>query len=321
MCPVERWVSGAMAPVEMWVPAVALFNTCCLNFGKSIIGREGDDSNRRDICAFYCCGMFPFLARLADSDGIVVPRGMRKLKALHTLGIVNIAHGKAILQEIKRLTRLRKLAVTGINKKNCQEFCSTLVHLSSLESLLVDSREEGGLHGCLDGLRSPPKTLRSLKLRGALIKLPEWVAHLQNLVKLRLEWTKLTEVDGTVEMLGNLPNLANLRLLNWSFLTEQRHLTFHRGAFPSLTTLELGMGHLFGITSVEFEERTAAPRLELLTCSVHRPSLSGLSSLPSLKEVLIVDKDRRYSKQLVEDVRAQLTRNPNNHKPVLKYIV
>ena len=81
------------------------------------------------------------------------------------------------------------------------------------------------------------------------------------------------------------------------------------------------MGHLFGITSVEFEERTAAPRLELLTCSVHRPSLSGLSSLPSLKEVLIVDKDRRYSKQLVEDVRAQLTRNPNNHKPVLKYIV
>ena len=71
---------------------------------------------------------------------------------------------------------------------------------------------------------------------------------------------------------------------------------------------------------MEFEENTA-PRLERLTCSVHRLSLSGLSSLPSLKEVLIVDKDRRYSKQLVEDVRAQLTRNPNNHKPVLKYIV
>jgi len=189
--------------------------------------------------------MFPFLARLADSDGIVVPRGMRKLKALHTLGIVNIAHGKAILQEIKRLTRLRKLAVTGINKKNCQEFCSTLVPRSCLESLLVDSREEGGLHGCLDGLHSPPKTLRSLKLRGALIELPEWVAGLQNHVKLRLEGTKLAEVDGTVEMLGKLPNLAILRLLNWSFLTEQRHLTFHRGAFPSLTTLELGMGHLF----------------------------------------------------------------------------
>ena len=50
-------------------------------------------------------------------------------------------------------------------------------------------------------------------------------------------------------------------------------------------------------------------------------SLSGLSSLPSLKEVLIVDKDRRYSKQLVEDVRAQLTRNNPNNKPVLKYII
>ena len=161
----------------MWTFMLLVFcfsSSCCLNFGKSIIGREGDDSNRRDICAFYCCGMFPFLARLADSDGIVVPRGMRKLKALHTLGIVNIAHGKAILQEIKRLTRLRKLAVTGINKKNCQEFCSTLEHLNHLESLSVDSiMEEADLRGFLDGLRSPPKNLQSLQLLGALGKLPD----------------------------------------------------------------------------------------------------------------------------------------------------
>jgi Leucine-rich repeat (LRR) protein len=265
--------------------------------------------NRRDVCTYYCCAMFPFLARLADPFGVAVPRGLRKLKALRTLGMVNIARGgKAILQEIKRLTRLRKLAVTGINKKNCQEFCSTLAHLSYLESLSVHSREEEGLRDCLDSLRTPPENLQSLKLYGTLGKLPEWVTGLQNLVKLKLERTELTELDGTMQVLDKLPNLAILRLLYHSFEAEApRHLSCRREAFPSLTALETGWSA--GIDSVLFEEGTA-PKLELLH-GWAGISLSGLSCLPSLKEVMI-------HKSSVDDVQPQLSRNPN--KPVLKFV-
>jgi Leucine-rich repeat (LRR) protein len=185
--------------------------------------------------------------------------------------MVNIARGgKSILQEIKRLTRLRKLGVICINKKNCQEFCSTLAHLSSLESLSVHSEEEEqGLRDCLDSLRTPPENLQSLKVYGALGKLPEWVASLQNLVKLKMGCTVLTDLDGTMQVLGKLPNLAILRLLDDSFDVEPCcALIFHRGAFLSLTVLDLrypcGMRLRSSSyhASMVFEEGTS-PKLEL----------------------------------------------------------
>jgi Leucine-rich repeat (LRR) protein len=290
-------------------------SSCSLEVANSFVGIVDDDNlNRRDVCTFWCSVVFPFIARFADPCGVVAPRGLRRLKALHTLGVVNIARGKAMLQDIKMLTRLRKLAVSGINKKNCQEFCSTLAHLSQLESLSVQSVQEEGLRGCLDGLRCPPKSLQSLKLDGALGELPEWVAELHYLVKLKLEYTILTEVDGNIEVLGKLPNLAILRLLKQSFKADEGSCCFTccREAFPSLTVLELGYGS--GIRSAEFEEGTA-PNLELLCSNDERISFSGLSSLRSLKEVLI-DK-MEHTAESMEDLRAQLTRNPN--KPVLKF--
>ncbi|KAF8776313.1 hypothetical protein HU200_003643 [Digitaria exilis] len=289
-----------------------LWLSCCSpNHTKNII-KTGNDLNRRDVCTFFCCVGFPFIARLVHPGGVVFPSGISKLKALHTLGVVNITRGKAILQDIQRLTRLQKLAVTGIHKKNCQEFCSALAHLTCLESLSVRSQGEAGLHGCLDGLRSPPKNLQSLKLFGSLDKLPKWIAGLHNLVKLRLQFTELTEVQGTIEVLGKLPNLAELYLWYKSFKAEEPccFATCRDALFPSLTVMSLGYEP--GIGSVEFEEGTA-PKLELL-CFGHSISFSGLSSLPSLKEVQV---DEDLNNDDIKDVRSQLTMNSN--KPVLKF--
>ncbi|WVZ62354.1 hypothetical protein U9M48_012113 [Paspalum notatum var. saurae] len=299
----------------MWTSILMIFcrSSCSHKFRTEVLD-EDDNTNRRDMCTLFCCIMFPLVARrLADLGGVAVPRGLRKLKALHTLGVVNIAQGKAaILHDIRRLTWLHKLSVTGINKQNCQEFCSTLAHLSSLESLSVHSWE--GLRDCLDGLPSAPKNLQSLKLLGNLGKLPDWVAGLQNLVKLKLQDTKLTDMDGTIQVLGKLPNLAILRLLWFCFfLRVEDHLRFscRQGAFPSLTVLELDYSN--GIASVEFEEGTM-PKLEVLL-SRSSCSYTGLSSLPCLKEVLFRGWIHRAA---VKDTRTQLARHHN--KPVLKFI-
>ncbi|RLN05096.1 hypothetical protein C2845_PM13G24160 [Panicum miliaceum] len=146
---------------------------CAPKFLKDVERLDGDP-NMHDVCSFWCHVVLPTLAsRRLDPNGVV--------------GLVNIASGKAVLQDIRRLTQLRKLAITGINEKNCQELCSTLANLSHLESLSVESKESG-LHGCLHSVLPPSKNLQSLKVCGTLVKLPEWIGGgggggLQSLVK------------------------------------------------------------------------------------------------------------------------------------------
>ncbi|KAF7026416.1 hypothetical protein CFC21_038521 [Triticum aestivum] len=251
------------------------------------------------------------------SDGVEMPSGIWKLKALHTLRVVDVSVAKTVLQDIKMLTRLRKLGVTGISKRNSQELCSAIALLSSLESLSLCSEGETGLSGCLDGLSSPPENLQSLKLIGNLVELPEWIQGLKNLVKLKLEGSGISEVDATMQVLGNLPNLATLRLLDYSFVGEEVSFSFCRESFPRLKVLQLHM--IENIKSVGFEEG-AAPKLELLqywgrydtpTAGLFR----GLAYLPSLKEFMLHERNWRNT-ELVEDLRGQLAENQNG--PVLK---
>jgi len=173
------------------------------------------DPNRRDVCTACCCTVFPFVARHLDLSGVLVPSGFNKLTALHTLGTVNIGRGKATLQDISRLTRLRKLGLAGINMGNRKEFCLALSALSNnLESLSVRSVGNPGLVGCLefDDMYSPPENLKSLKLYGNLVKLPAWIDGLKNLVKLTLK-RSMIEHANAMQILGKLPSLKTLRLL------------------------------------------------------------------------------------------------------------
>uniref|UniRef100_A0A452XKX1 Uncharacterized protein n=1 Tax=Aegilops tauschii subsp. strangulata TaxID=200361 RepID=A0A452XKX1_AEGTS len=217
------------------------------------------DPSHCDACTFFCCHLLPAIAMRLDLYGVLLPRGIRKLKAPRTLGVVNIARpqGKVVLQDIKRLTQLRKLGVTGVKKENGQELCSAIVGLVRLESLSIRSEEEPGLCGCLEGKFSFPETLQSLKLYGNLVKLPEWIQGLKNLVKLKLPSTMLSEDNDAMQLLGNLPNLGSLHLM-WKSVRQGEVFRFHEGAFPSLVLLEVG-----GYVSVKFEQG-ATPKVELL---------------------------------------------------------
>lgn len=123
------------------------FVACCVSSCAPQISMStwetGGRPNRRDVCTAWCCTGFPFLTMRLDARGVVVPSGFNKLNALHTLGAINIGHGNTVLQDIRRLTRLRKLGVVGVNMGNREEFCLALCTLSNLESLSVCSVQSG----------------------------------------------------------------------------------------------------------------------------------------------------------------------------------
>ncbi|CAO2179864.1 unnamed protein product [Urochloa humidicola] len=285
-----------------------LTESCAACCAPSIMGDVLESSGnyfRRDVCTFCCCLMFPACTGRLNAPGVVVPRGIRRLKDLHTLAGVNVAGNKAILHDIRRLTRLRKLAATNINSKNCEDLCSALARLRNLESLLVRSDGELGLDGCLE-------SLQSLKLVGKLKKLPEWVPKLKNLVKLKLKLTMISQSDATIimENLGRLPNLNILRLLRGSFQGDKLRLEFPAGeAFPSLKLLEVD--RIKYLQQVNFAQG-ATPKLELLQYRDHghregNDSLfSGIASLTNLKEFLLCGV---CNEAIVKDVEQQLKQN------------
>ncbi|RCV32080.1 hypothetical protein SETIT_6G229300v2 [Setaria italica] len=286
---------------------------CAPQLVKEVMGVDGD-MNRCDVCTQCCCWWFPLL--MAREGPTWMPRGIGKLKSLRTLGLVNLAWDKAILRDLKGLTQLRKLAVTGINKENSQEFCSVVANLSCLESLLVQAWGMPGLHGCLEGLASAPKTLQSLKIYGNLVKLPGWVQGLPNLVKLVLRSSRILEHEPALQVLGKLPNLVSLRLWAKSFQVDDLRFTFHPEAFPSLIVLELN--DIDGLKSVEFEEG-AMLQLERLDFrgkleETNTGMFSGLPLLRSLKEFMLDSKT--YEHAFMEDLQGQLGANPNG--PALK---
>ncbi|KAE8817898.1 Disease resistance protein RPM1 [Hordeum vulgare] len=253
------------------------------------------------------CGRRPVI-------GIMVPRGIDKLTALHTLGVINIgaSGGKAILKELEDLTQLRKLGVSGINKKNIEKFSSAIsghVHLESL-SVHLDKASQG----CLAGISLPLKALQSLKLHGPVEKLPGLkIDQLSKLRKLDLEMNMLTKDD--IKLIGGLPKLCALRikLLQDSklhFCVKENGLELH--TYREAKVLEIACGSSLDVT---FGTNTMTS-LELLKayCS-DRSSVkfSGLKNLIVLKEVLIKGC---CDDKLKEDLQSQLNDHPE--KPVLK---
>ncbi|KAE8796242.1 putative disease resistance protein RGA4 [Hordeum vulgare] len=303
-------------PLQSAYCCVACCAPSCL--AEDLYLGDGAEVNRRDVGTAFCCSILPYFAAGGrNPGGVEVARGIGKLKALHTLRTVDVSVGKVVLQDIKKLTRLRKLGVTGINKRNSQGLCSALACLSSLESLSLWSDGETGLSGCLDGLSSPPENLQSLKLTGNLVKLPEWIKGLKNLVKLKLWRSRISEHDAAIHVLGSLPNLATLRLLRESFVGEEVRFSFCVDAFPSLKVLQLH--RIRNLKSVGFEEGVA-PKLEVLQYyGWDSPSVglfSGLAYLKNLKEFMLdVSYWARYT-EFKEHLQGQLAEIES--KPVLR---
>ncbi|XP_044320870.1 disease resistance protein Pik-2 [Triticum aestivum] len=246
----------------------------------------------------------------------VVPRGIGKLTALHTLGVVNIgaSEGEAILKELKNLTQLRKLGVFGVSRKNSEAFSSAISSHVHLRSLSVWLEEES--RGCLGDMSLPLENLLSLKLYGLRDRLPVLqVNQLSKLTKLHLKMNTL--MDEAIESLGKLPKLCILRLcVNQPEYGQLRFHVFTDGleelSYQKVKVLDIACR---SSVHVNFGSK-AMKKLELLTVECYYGSsyqFSGLGHLSQLKEVWLKGS---YEEALKEQLQGQLASHPM--EPVLK---
>ncbi|CAN6371440.1 unnamed protein product [Urochloa humidicola] len=253
--------------------------------------------------------------------GVQVMSGIGKLTALHTLGVVDVgaAGGKVILKELRNLTQLRKLGVSGVNKKNGKEFCSAVLCHSCLESLSVwldkDNQDclDGKIHGNNNETSGPANKLLSLKLYGPVEKLPVWTEQLSNLRKLNLEISTLSAAD--VKVLGGLKELRILRLCvnpqqddNIKFYVEIAGVEDR--CYEMIKVLEIGSRSNLHLTFGSL----AMKNLELLTagsCSnASQLQFDGLKHLLKLKEVRVIGSNDETLKKTLEDQFADHTSKP-----------
>ncbi|CAO2143826.1 unnamed protein product [Urochloa humidicola] len=258
--------------------------------------------------------LFPILHRSHKLVGVEVPAGIDKLTALHTLGVVNpaIAPRKATMKELKRLTQLRKLGVSGVNKKNCREFSEAIscqVHLESLSLWLSKGDDEC----CLEDISSPPKNLHTLKLYGLVKVVPPWIKDLQKLTKLELEMTISQEVD-IIGLLGEIKELTVLRLCVKPLQDGDGKLDFcvwlhgiEKECYGRVKILEVASTSKL---NVSFGSQ-AMQNLEQLTVRCSGTSalqFFELKNLPKLKEVRLIGSQDGILK---EDLQRQLDERQN----------
>ncbi|XP_047089913.1 disease resistance protein Pik-2-like [Lolium rigidum] len=245
--------------------------------------------------------------------GVKVPRGIGKLTALHTLGVVNVdaSGGTAIMEELKKLTQLRKLGVSGINRHNINEFFSETSSLVHLESVLVQFDEDS--QGFLENISLPWKNMQSLTLYGLQDMLPTLeMDTLKNLRKLDLEMDTLQSIG--MEFLTKLPELRIIHLRVKQLVDGKLHFyahmngleldTFEKVKILEVTCMSSRLHVSFGSKSMK--------NLELLKidCSSAGYKLTGQNNLLELKEVFLKGTDDEEVKTYVENLLANHPKKP-----------
>ncbi|KAH8495325.1 hypothetical protein H0E87_018491 [Populus deltoides] len=183
---------------------------------------------------------------------IRVPKGIGTLVNLHTLS--GIYGGDDIAIELIALTQLRELGVKSVSDDHASELFAAIKKMENLTSLSLET--EGNcfedtyfsIFPELDAF-SPPPLLQEFFLLGGLIEMPVWFASMENLTRLTLSFSYLSENPTSVLQL--LPKLKHLQL--WQAY-KARHIGkefCNAGGFPVLETLTIASEFLAEWTEIE----------------------------------------------------------------------
>ncbi|XVF52074.1 hypothetical protein PTKIN_Ptkin04bG0235600 [Pterospermum kingtungense] len=222
-------------------------------------------------------------SRFHSKYGFQALSGIGSLQSLQKLCFMEVNYDKALIIELGKLVKLRRLGITNLRKEDGKLLCSSIQNLINLRALsIVSSVKEEAID--LQYLSSPPPFLQRLYLYGRLEKLPDWVPCFESLLVVYLKWSRLP--DDEFEALQNLPNLIHLELLQ---ATEGSTLIFKAGGFKKLKNL--GIDKFEGLKHIEVEQGAMAclEKLSIQRCKLLERVPLGIEHLSKLKVLEFFD--------------------------------
>ncbi|XP_039062435.1 disease resistance protein RPM1-like [Hibiscus syriacus] len=180
------------------------------------------------------------------------------------------------LEKLYYLKRLRKLGITKL-KSDCGEaLCGAIKQMPHLYALRISAVKENEVLE-LESM-SPPPSLHRLRLHGQLMTLPGWIAELENLVKISLHWSSIS--NDSLKILGDLPKLLEFWLYE-GYNGVELHL--EQGKFKKLKHLALRRLYKLEKVVIDGGSLPCLETLEIGTSPLMKEVPTGIGSLESLK--------------------------------------
>lgn len=218
--------------------------------------------------------------------------GMGALTSLQQLAFIEVTPESSILQELGKMSALRRLGIVKLRREDGFSACSSIARLHNLRGLNISSTEEDEILD-LQYLTSPPMFIQRLYMSGRLARFPEWISSLDNLVKIYFRWSKLT--DDPLKYLQDLPNLVHLEFLV-GYVGEE--LRFEAGKFQKLRLLDLDKVEPLRLVIVE---EGAMPKLEKLIiqrCTFLESVPTGIERLVNMQALEFFDMPNEFIARL-----------------------
>ncbi|XP_057512833.1 disease resistance protein RPM1-like [Actinidia eriantha] len=224
-----------------------------------------------------------------------IHEGFGRLEALQKLYFVEANHGPSSFEELRKLRQLRKLGIKKLKSEDGRALCTVIEKMNHLESLDVYSITNDEILD-LQHIAFPPQFLRRLYLKGRLEKLPVWISKLENLVKIHLRWSRLTE--DPLKLLQALPSLLDLGLIG-GYDGEVLH--FKEGGFQKLKVLELQYLNALNTVIIDNGALTNLQELEIGRTPQLKEVPSGIQHLRKLTNLTFYDVTDEFESTMLPD--------------------
>nr|XP_048333070.1 disease resistance protein RPM1-like [Ziziphus jujuba var. spinosa] len=240
----------------------------------------------RDFTMHFC---------LARTKGIKLKEGFGSLESLQKLYKLDAEEmGAEVIEELGKLKQLRRLGIRNLRSEYGRILGGCIEKMNHLESLEVGATSEDDMID-LESMSSPPQFLQRLRLKGRLMKLPEWIKKLQNLTMISFNWSKLE--DDPLKTFKNLPNLLTLIINHDAYVGDE--LQFEKGMFPKLK--ELDLTYLSGLERVVIEEGSLVniESLEIGPSPQLKEVPSGIQHLKNLQYLSFYDMSEEFIESML----------------------